>query len=238
VADVIERLRGGLIVSCQAPPGSPLRDPSHLAALAAAAEQGGAVAIRAEGGDSIRAIKAAVSVPVIGLRKREVPDSPVYIVPELRDAEEVVEAGADMLAVDATLRERPGGVAMPDFLRELRATFPGVPLMADVDEERAGIAARGAGADVLATTLSGYTQPEGGPTDGPDLDLVALLAHHLDCPVIAEGRYGSPGDVAAAFAAGAWAVVVGTAITDALALTRRFAAAAPGPPPDAAAGPG
>jgi N-acylglucosamine-6-phosphate 2-epimerase len=164
---------------------------------------------------------------VIGLRKRDVPGSPVYIVPELRDAEEVVEAGADVLAVDATLRGRPGGVGMVEFLGQVRTAFPDVPLMADVDGERAGIAARGAGADVVATTLSGYTG-DGSPTASPDLDLVAALAHHLDCPVIAEGRYGSPDDVSAAFAAGAYAVVVGTAITDALALTRRFVAAAPG----------
>lgn len=219
-------LRGRLVVSCQAPLGSPLRDPSHLAALAAAAELGGAAGIRAEGGASIAAIRAAVSVPVIGLRKREVPGSPVYIGPELRDAEEVVAAGADVLAVDATLRERPGGVAPEAFLRELGAAYA-VPVMADVDSLEAGLRAREAGAALVASTLSGYTGT--GASPGPDLALVAALAEGLDCPVVAEGRIASPDDVAAAFAAGAHAVVVGTAITDALALTRRFAAAAPGP---------
>lgn len=224
--DVVEQLRGRLVVSCQAPPGSPLRDPSHLAALAAAAEAGGAAAIRAEGGASIAAIRAAVDVPVIGLRKREVPGSDVYITPEARDAREVLDAGADVLAVDATLRPRPGGVSAAEFLARLRE-LTRVPLMADVDALEAGEAARGAGADVVATTLSGYTGSGGAAGVGPDLELVAALAARLDCPVIAEGRYAAPADVAAAFEAGAHAVVVGTAITDALALTRRFAAAAP-----------
>src|SRR4051794_22733052 len=113
MADVIEQLRGRLIVSCQAPEGSPLRDPGHLAAIAAAAERGGAGAIRAEGAEAIAAIRAAVRIPIIGLRKRTVQGSPISITPEVHDAIEVAEAGADVVAYDATLRPRPGG-EMPD----------------------------------------------------------------------------------------------------------------------------
>jgi N-acylglucosamine-6-phosphate 2-epimerase len=229
VAGVIDGLRGGLIVSCQAPPGSPLREPSHLAALAAAAERGGAVAIRAEGVASIRAIRAAVRVPIIGLRKREVAGSPVYITPEVHDAVEVAEAGADVIALDATLRPRPGGESTDAFLRRVRAALgDDVPVLADVDDVGSGQAAAEAGADAVATTLVGYTGTGTGPVPTePAIEILASLVVRAGRPVIAEGRYSTPQQVADAFTAGAFAVVVGTAITDPLALTRRFAAAAP-----------
>ena len=225
IDDPFAAARGGLVVSAQAPPGSPLRAPELMAAMARAAAAGGARAIRAEGAADVRAIKAAVGLPVIGLRKRELADSEVYITPELRDAGELVAAGADAIALDATLRPRPGGQSAADFIARLRAEL-GVPLLADVDGFEAGVAAREAGADAVATTLSGYTGGEV-PAE-PDIELVRRLAAELDCPVLAEGRYGTPDAVRAAFGAGAHAVVVGTAITDPLALTRRFAAAAPG----------
>ena len=224
MSGALEVMRGGLVVSCQAPPGSPLAGPAHLVALARAAEAGGAAGIRAEGVDSVAAIKQAVRVPVIGLLKRAVPGSDVYITPELGDARDVAAAGADVVAVDATLRARPGGAGVRDFADALD-----VPLLADVDSLEAGMAARAEGAAAVATTLAGYTG--GGPVpDEPDVDLVRALAERLDCPVIAEGRYGTPAQVRAAVEAGAFAVVVGTAITDAVALTRRLAAALEGGP--------
>jgi N-acylglucosamine-6-phosphate 2-epimerase len=217
-------IRGGLVVSAQAPVGSPLRDPSHIAAMAAAAAAGGAVAVRAEGADNITAVKAAVSLPVIGLRKRALDGSGVWITPTLEDARQIAAAGADVVAVDATLRARGEWPSPAELLAELGAEI-GVPVLADVDSLEAGVAARAAGASAVATTLSGYT---GGPTPpDPDLELVDRLATELDCPVVAEGRLGTPAAVAEAFAAGAHAVVVGTAITDPVALTRRFAAATP-----------
>ena len=178
-------MRGGLVVSVQAPRGSPLRDPVHMAAMARAAEAGGARAVRAAGARDIGAIRDAVDLPLIGLRKRASPD----------------------------------GELMEQLIHELR-----LPVLADVDSYAAGIAAREAGAAAVATTLSGYTS--GPPPDAPDLALVERLAAALDCPVLAEGRYASVEDVRRAFDAGAHAVVVGTAITDPVALTRRFAAAA------------
>jgi N-acylglucosamine-6-phosphate 2-epimerase len=218
-------IRGGLVVSCQAPASSPLARTEHIVALAGAAEQGGAVGIRAEGVDDVTAIREAVALPLIGLRKRAVPGSDVYITPELEDARALAVAGADIVAVDATRRPRPGGLASERFVARLARTLP-QPVLADVDCLEAGVAARAAGAAAVATTLSGYT---GGPVpDEPDLELVARLAAELDCPVLAEGRYATPEAVHDAFAAGAFAVVVGTAITDAVALTRRFAAACGG----------
>jgi N-acylglucosamine-6-phosphate 2-epimerase len=220
-----EAIQGGLVVSCQAPAGSPLARTEHIVALARAAESGGARGIRAEGADDVAAVKEAVALPLIGLRKRAVAGSDVYITPELADARAVAAAGADIVAVDATRRRRPGGLDSERFLgrviRELEQ-----PLLADVDCFEAGLAARAAGAAAVATTLSGYT---GGPVpEGPDLELVARLAAELDCPVLAEGRYATPEDVHDAFDAGAFAVVVGAAITDPVALTRRFAAACGG----------
>lgn len=220
----IEALRGGLVVSVQAPADSPLADTAHMVALARAAEAGGAAGIRAEGAGDVAAIKEAVDLPVIGLRKRQTPDSDVYITPELDDARAIAAAGADVLAVDATLRARPGGLGAEGFLDLLARELP-QPVLADVDSLEAGLAARAAGAAAVATTLAGYTEGSAIPAD-PDLELVAALAARLDCPVLAEGRIATPEQARAAFDAGAFAVVVGTAITDPVALTRGFAAAA------------
>jgi N-acylglucosamine-6-phosphate 2-epimerase len=217
-------MRGGLVVSVQAAPGTPLASPETMSAIARAAELGGAAGIRAEGVADIRAIKDAVGVPVIGLIKRDVPGSPVRITASLEDARAVAAAGADVVAVDATSRTRPDGMATQDFLAALAAELE-APLLGDVDSFESAVAARAAGADAVATTLSGYAG-DGRAPEEPDLELVERLAGELDCPVLAEGRYSTPGDVAAAFDAGAFAVVVGTAITDPIALTRRLAAAA------------
>jgi N-acylglucosamine-6-phosphate 2-epimerase len=216
VSGVLDELRGGLVVSAQAPPGSPLAAPGHIAAMARAAELGGAAGIRAT---EVVAVKEAVGLPVIGLRKRRVEGSEVYITPTLDDARAVAAAGADIVAVDATLRPRPDGVSLASLVSELP-----LPVLADVDCLEAGVAAREAGAAAVATTLAGYTGAE--TPSGPDLDIVAALAAELDCPVFAEGRIATPERARAAFEAGAFAVVVGTAITDPVALTRGFAAAA------------
>jgi N-acylglucosamine-6-phosphate 2-epimerase len=146
------------------------------------------------------------------------------ITPSFDDAREVAAAGADVLALDATRRLRADGRG-PDALIRRLADALQLPLLADVDDHEAGVAARAAGADAVATTLSGYTS--GAAPVAPDLALVERLAAALDCPVLAEGRYATADDVRRAFDAGAHAVVVGTAITDPVALTRRFAAAAP-----------
>jgi N-acylglucosamine-6-phosphate 2-epimerase len=216
-------LRGGLVVSCQAPAGSPMAATQHIVALARAAELGGARGIRAEGLDDVRAIRQAVPLPLIGLRKRTVPGSDVYITPELGDARELAAAGADIVAVDATRRPRPGGIDGERFLARLVRALER-PVLADVDCLEAGLAARAAGAAAVATTLSGYTG-DGTVPEEPDLELVARLTAELDCPVLAEGRYATPEAVRDALDAGAFAVVVGAAITDPVALTRRFVAA-------------
>jgi N-acylglucosamine-6-phosphate 2-epimerase len=224
VNETLERMRGGLVVSVQAAPGSPLAAAEHLAAIARAVEAGGAVGIRTEGLDTIRAIREAVDLPVIGLVKRKAPGTDVYITPEIADATAVAEAGADLVAVDATERPRADGRSGPEFVAAAAAELPG-RIVADVDTENAGRAAEEAGAAAIATTLSGYTTPD--TPEGPDTALVVQLSQEIEIPVLAEGRYSTPEEVWAALGAGAFAVVVGTAITDPEALTRRLAT----PPP-------
>lgn len=222
---MLERLRGGLIVSCQAPDESPLHDPRFMAGFARAAEVGGAVALRVNGAPDVRAVRKAVGLPIIGINKQRDKRWPVFITPSWSSAYQVVRAGADIVALDATHRLRHGWVSPELLITRIKAEL-GVPVMADIDSLAEGLAAAKAGADIVATTLAGYTDARK-PTSGPDLRLLRALAGRLDVPIICEGRIRNPTDVAAAFAAGAFAVVVGTAITNPVALTEAFAAAAP-----------
>jgi N-acylglucosamine-6-phosphate 2-epimerase len=212
---------GSVIVSCQAQPGSPFHGSAGMTLMARAAADGGAAGIRANGPDDIAAIKSAVALPVIGIWKTGRPDG-VYITPTFADALAVVRAGADVVAIDATDRARPDDTSAAELIGRIRAEL-GVAVMADVDDLAAGLAAAEAGAELIASTLSGYTPRTASlGADGPDLDLVRNLADRLACPVVAEGRYRTPADVGRAFDAGAAAVVVGTAITNPTAITQRF----------------
>lgn len=216
---VIDALRGGLIVSCQAGAASPLSGPEAMARFAQAAVMAGAVGIRANGPDDVGAIVATTGVPVIALHKVQGPRRRM-ITPTRELARGLIEAGAAILAVEATAEaDEYGADPFPLLVAE------GVPVMADISTVDEGLAAWDAGAAVVGTTLSGYT-PYSRSAETPDLELVESLAGR-GIPVIAEGRYRSPAEVAAAFAAGAHAVVVGGAITDPLATAERFAAAAP-----------
>lgn len=209
----------GLIVSCQAATGSPLRESLIMALMAESAELGGAAGLRANGAADIAMISSRVDLPLIGINKLGDPAG-VFITPTVQAALEIVDAGATIIALDGTQRPRPDGSSLADQLAKIKAETQ-VPIMADVDTVEAGIAAREAGADVVATTLSGYTDAgDGGP--GPDLGLVTALAAAVDCPVIAEGRIRDESEALAALAAGAYAVVVGSAITNPVLTTRRF----------------
>jgi N-acylglucosamine-6-phosphate 2-epimerase len=218
---VLRRLRGGLVVSCQAPPGDPLQGPAFMAAMARAAVLGGAAGIRAEGPADVQAVRQAVDVPVIGLWKQGAEG--VYITPTVDHARAVAEAGAEIVAIDATGRPRPDGSTVPEVVAGLRRTHRCL-VMADVSTLDEGTAAAAAGADLVATTLSGYT-PYSRQQPGPDLELVAALAARVEVPVVAEGRIATPGEARAALDAGAWAVVVGGAITRPQLIAARFAAA-------------
>lgn len=216
---LIESLRGGLIVSCQAYPGEPLRHPETMAQMAAAAEIGGARAIRCQGLSDISAIKGRVKVPVIGLWKEG--DEGVYITPTLRHARCCVAAGCDIVAIDATRRPRPDGLTYAETVKALHDD--GVIVMADCGSIADARMAAEAGTDILSTTLSGYTG-ERDKTDGPDFELLADMIDELgnDFPIICEGRVHTPEQARQVMEAGAWAVVVGTAITHPTSITRWF----------------
>lgn len=206
----LQQLRGGLIVSCQPTPASFLAEPEFLARLAADVVRSGAVGIRAEGLTNLRAIRAAVDVPLIGLVK-VVSDGP-YITPTLEHALAVAATGADIVAIDATRRPRPDGRSLSDVIEHLHRETDAL-VLADVSTVDEGLHAGSCGVDLVATTLSGYT-PYTITNDGPDLELIAALSSALRVPVLAEGRIRTPREARAAREVGAWAVVVGTAITD------------------------
>lgn len=222
---VIESMRGGLIVSCQAPSGSPLDRPEIIAALAAAAEGAGAVGVRINRPENIRAVRAAVKIPIIGIYKRVEAGREVYITPDWEAAQAVVEAGADVIALDATPRRPGGSAAVAALIGEIRQRT-GRPAMADIACLAAGVAAAEAGAELVATTLFGYTEETRGALL-PGLHLVECLVAHVPVPVVCEGGIQSPEEVAAAFEAGAYAVVVGTALTGIEARVKQFVAASP-----------
>jgi len=226
-SESVHRLRGHLIVSCQALEGSPLRDSGIIAALAQCAERGGAAGVRIDGPDDVAAVRRAVSVPIIGIYKMH-GESPIYITPTFAEARAVAHAGADIVAIQATReRDRTAGA---DPLGPLIARVHGacgIPVMADVSTVEEGIAAAAAGADLVATTMAGYT-PHSRQLAGPDLDLVRELVGAVAVPVVVEGRVTTPEDAGAALHAGAWAVVVGRAITMPEAITARFVRALEG----------
>lgn len=197
---------GGLIVSCQPVPGSPLDTPPIVAAMALAAERAGAVALRIEGVENLRATRAAVTIPIIGILKRDLTDSAVRITPFLEDVDALAQAGADIIAIDGTDRPRPVPVAALLAKIHQRNKLA----MTDCSSPEDGLSCRRLGAEIIGTTLSGYT---GGETpQEPDLALVRAL-HAAGCRVIAEGRYNTPELAGEAMRNGAWAVTVGSAIT-------------------------
>ena len=218
---LLERLRRGLIVSVQAWRGSALDDPYVIAAMAAAAEASGAVAVRIASTDHLRAVRARVSLPIIGLIKREYSGFETYITPTLEEVRAVVDAGAEIVAFDATGRRASGGTEVGDLVAAIHAERR--LALADCSTVADAIAAIGVGADIVATTLCGYTAETAGQAL-PALHLVRELAS-LRCFNLCEGGVRAPADVRAAFDAGADAVCVGSAITNVDWLVREFAGA-------------
>lgn len=217
---LLESLRGRLIVSCQAYPGEPLRDPDAMRRMALAVAAGGAAGIRAQGLADLRAIRAATALPLIGLWKSGTDG--VVITPTAEHAVRVARTGADIVALDATDRPRPDGRPLAESIAAVHRA--GRLVMADVATEAEGRRAADLGADLVGTTLAGYTEASPA-TPGPDLALVERLSAVLGLPVVAEGRIHTPDQARAALAAGAFAVVVGTAITHPTTITGWFAEA-------------
>jgi N-acylglucosamine-6-phosphate 2-epimerase len=208
----INALRHGLIVSCQAPADSPLHDPLVIAAMAQAAMNQGAVGVRIDTPAHIEAVRRqSPTAPIIGLWKQQLPESEVYITPQFHHASAIASAGADIIAIDATLRDRPEAETVDTLITRIHDEL-GKPVMADVDTIESAIAAAKAGADLLGTTLYGYTT-QTKHLSPPGFDLLTQLVAQLDIPAICEGGIASPQMAQEALKLGAYAVVVGTAIT-------------------------
>lgn len=219
----LKALRGGLVVSCQAPASSPLHHPQVIAAMAAAAVQQGAVGVRIDSPSHIEAVRQRVSQPIIGLWKQVLPPSSVYITPQRHHAEAVAQAGSDIIAVDATQRSRPGQETLAELIHYIHTHLHKL-VMADVDSLDNALWAIEAGADCVGTTLFGYTEATQGETP-PSLDLLRAMVEGCTVPVICEGGIASPKMARAALDAGAYTVVVGTAITGIDSLVSQYATA-------------
>ena len=218
---ILQFIKGGLIVSCQALEYEPLHSSYIMSKMAYAAMLGGAVGIRANGKEDIRAIKEIVNLPIIGISKVVYGDNPVFITPTIKEVEEVVEAGAHIVAIDATDRPRPDGISLKEFVDNIRSKFPNILLMADISKLSEGIECEKLGFDLIGTTLSGYTQDTEGRSL-PDFSLMEELIANLNTPIIAEGGIWTPEELKKVLDIGVHAAVIGTAITRPMEITKRF----------------
>ncbi|TVY07847.1 N-acetylmannosamine-6-phosphate 2-epimerase [Paenibacillus cremeus] len=216
---IFTQLHKGLIVSCQALEEEPLHGAEMMVKMAKAAEAAGAVGIRANGASDVRMIREQSPLPVIGLIKRNYADSPVYITATQQEVDDLISANASMIALDGTRRSRPGGTNLEELIAYIHAR--GLPVMADISTLEEAQYAEQVGADCVSTTLSGYT-PYSLQQEAPDLALVQQAAQALSIPVIAEGRIWQPEQAVEALKAGAYAVVVGSAITRPQLIAERY----------------
>lgn len=221
---VFDRIHGKLIVSCQALPDEPLHSAFIMGRMALAAAEGGACGIRANTKEDILEIKRRVDLPVIGIVKRDYPDSNVYITPTIREIEELREVSPDIIAVDATGVARPGGRTLEEFYQSVRAACPDQLLMADCSTVEEMLYADRLGFDVIGTTLVGYTeQSRGLKIESNDFEIVRRVVAEVEHPVIAEGNIDTPEKARRVIELGAYSVVVGSVITRPQLITRAFA---------------
>ena len=221
--ELLNKIRGQMIISCQAVEGEPLyvEEKSVMYLMARAAKQAGTPAIRTSSIRDVIAIKEETGLPVIGLVKIQYPGYEGYITPTMKEVDDLVAAGSDVVALDCTLRKRGDGKTINEFIAEIRAKYPDIILMADISNYEEGVNAWKCGVDIVGTTMSGYTDytPK---LDGPDYELMRRLAADLDIPVIGEGKIHTPVQAVAALDTGVWSIVVGGAITRPLEIAGRF----------------
>lgn len=223
---LFDQIKGGLIVSCQALEHEPLytKEGGVMPLMAKAAAQSGAVGIRANTVRDITQIKAVVDLPVIGIIKKDYPGTPMYITVTMAEVDALVECGVDILAVQGTSALRPDGSTAADFIRQIKAKYPQQLIMADIATLEEAMACAEAGADFVGTTMRGYT-PETKGIDDIDFAFITELAQKCPAKVIAEGHIHSPEQAVQALQAGAFALVVGGAITRPAEITARFTGA-------------
>lgn len=222
--EILHKIKGGLIVSCQALETEPLYGADMMTRMAIAARDGGAVAIRSNSPEDVKAIKRVVSLPVIGLYKVDYPDSEVYITPTMKEIDSLMEAAPDIIAMDATNRRRPNNVTLEHFFIEVIKKYPDMLFMADCSSFEDAAKAERLGFDIAGTTLCGYTK-ETGNIVIPDYDMLHRMTKELNIPVIAEGGIWNTEQLQRVFKESILAAVVGTAITRPKEITRHFISA-------------
>ncbi|WP_172954862.1 N-acetylmannosamine-6-phosphate 2-epimerase [Aeromonas sobria] len=220
---MLNQIKGKLIVSCQALEDEPLHSDFIMGKMALAAARGGASAIRANSVVDIKAIKQEVSLPVIGILKRDYPGSDVYITATMGEVDELMAAAPEMIALDATCHQRPDGQTLAQMVTAIRARYPQLLLMADVATLEEARHADQLGFDCIGTTLHGYTaETQGHKLYDNDFAFLRSVLEAVKKPVIAEGNVNTPQMAARCLQLGAHAVVVGGAITRPQQITERF----------------
>lgn len=220
----MSQVKGKLIVSCQALPEEPLHSSFIMGRMAIAAKQGGAHGIRANSVSDIEEIKKQVDLPVIGIIKRQYGDNPVYITPTMKEIDELMTVSPEVIAVDATCRQRPDGKTLDEFYQDIRSKYPSQMLMADCSTLDEMLHAAELGFDFVGTTLVGYTEESKGlHIESNDFEIIRELLSKIDKPVIAEGNIDTPAKAKRVLELGSYSVVVGSIITRPQVITKRFA---------------
>ena len=224
--DRIKALKGQLIVSCQALPQEPLHSSFIMGRMARAAKEGGAAGIRANTKEDIKEIQEVTGLPIIGIVKRDYPDSAVYITPTMKEIEELMEVKPEIVAIDATGALRPGNVTLADFVHQIKEKYPEQKLMADCSTIEEALFADELGFDFIGTTMVGYTpQSKGLKIEENDFEILRTILKKVKHPVIAEGNVNSPEKAKRVIELGSYAVVVGSSITRPQLITKGYAEA-------------
>ena len=218
---MLDQIKGKLVISCQALPGEPLHSPMIMGRMALAAKNAGAAGIRAQGAEDIIEIKQVTDLPVIGIIKRNYPDSEVLITASKKEVQELLATDCELIALDATIRPRPNGELLQDLLDQIHAANR--LAMADCSTVEEAKIAEEIGFDCVSTTLAGYTSYST-QTSGPDVELVKQLVKDCQIPVIAEGKIHTPEQLKEIMNLGVYSAVVGGAITRPQEIAQRFIA--------------
>lgn len=222
----IEQLKGKLIVSCQALPHEPLHSSFIMGRMARAAKEGGAVGIRANTKEDIKEIQSEVDLPIIGIVKRDYEGSDVYITPTMKEVEELMEVKPEIIAVDATIAKRPGGLTIDDFFAQIKERYPEQLWMADCSTIEEALHADELGFDFIGTTMVGYTpQSKNDKIEANDFEILRTIVANVKHKVIAEGNINTPEKAKRVIELGAYSVVVGSIITRPQLITKSFAEA-------------
>ena len=221
-AELLKKIKGKLVVSCQALDNEPLHSSFIMGRMALAAMEGGAAGIRANTVEDIVEIRKMVDLPIIGIIKKDYDDSDIYITPTMDEINKLINSPVDVIAMDATIRKRPNNENLSEMVKKVKES--GKLAMADVSTYEEGINAEKIGFDIISTTLSGYT-PYSPNLEGPDFELIKKLSLNVNIPVISEGRIKTPGELTECLKDGAFCAIIGGAITRPQLITKDFVAA-------------